>query len=367
MMRAIAAFLFLPCLCLCVGSANAAVPVADANPASPPGGQPAAETAGGWVKYEGNPVMGGQYGTCFDISVLKEGDRYRMWLSWRPKESLALVESSDGVHWSEPPRIVLGPRKETGWEDGINRPVVLKRADGYHCWYTGQAQGHSWIGYATSADGVAWKRMSDKPVLAPDKPWEKVAVMCPHVIWDEAARQFRMWYSGGEQYEPDAIGYATSPDGLVWTKSPDNPIFKGDPNRDWEKNRVTACQVERRGDWYLMFYIGFRDVDHAQIGVARSKDGVTHWQRHPANPIVRPGQGRWDHDACYKPYAIFDGQKWLLWYNGRHGALEQIGVVFHEGEDLGFDDPAAAPTARVLSPEKLRGYVAQFNRNDQEL
>ena len=32
-------------------------------------------------------------------------------------------------------------------------------------WYTGQAKGHSSIGYATSHDGVTWKRMSDKPVL----------------------------------------------------------------------------------------------------------------------------------------------------------------------------------------------------------
>ena len=69
-----------------------------------------------------------------------------------------------------------------------------------------------------------------------------------------------------------------------------------------------------------MFYIGFRDEAHAQIGLARSRDGITDWQRHPANPIIRPGEGQWDHDACYKPYAIFDGQKWLLWYNGRHGA-----------------------------------------------
>src|SRR3974377_645918 len=89
----------------------------------------ASETAGGWVKYDKNPVMGGKYGTCFDISVLKEGDTYRMWLSWRPKQSVALVESKDGIHWSEPPRIVLDPRRETGWEDDINRPVVLKRED----------------------------------------------------------------------------------------------------------------------------------------------------------------------------------------------------------------------------------------------
>ena len=30
-----------------------------------------------------------------------------------------------------------------------------------------------------------------------------------------------MWYSGGEQYEPDAIGYATSKDGIDWTKCRD--------------------------------------------------------------------------------------------------------------------------------------------------
>jgi predicted GH43/DUF377 family glycosyl hydrolase len=294
------------------------------------------QTTAGWVKYEGNPIIGGQYGTCFDISVLREGKRYRMWLSWRPKQSVALVESEDGIHWSGPPQIVLGPRGASGWEDDINRPVVLKREDGYHMWYTGQAKEHSWVGYATSSDGIAWKRMSDRPVLAPEEPWEKVATMCPHVLWDDQARLFRMWYSAGDQYEPDAIGYATSPDGLKWTKHPSNPVFKPEPSLSWERAKVTGVQVEKRGDWYVMFYIGFRDRDHAQIGLARSKDGLTHWARHPLNPIIRPGEGKWDHDACYKPYAVFDGQKWLLWYNGRHGSLEQIGVVLHPGEDLGF-------------------------------
>jgi predicted GH43/DUF377 family glycosyl hydrolase len=297
----------------------------------------APETSAGWQKFAGNPVMGGKYGTCFDISVLREDGRYRMWLSWRPKKSVALVESQDGIHWSEPPQIVLGPRKETGWEDDINRPFVLKRADGYHLWYTGQAKGHSWIGYATSPDGVTWQRLSDRPVLTADQPWEKVAVMCPSVLWDERTKLFRMWYSGGEQNEPNAIGYATSPDGLTWTKHTGNPIFVPDPQAPWEQHKVTGGQVEKCGDWHVMFYIGFRDEPHAQIGIARSRDGITGWQRHPANPIVRPGAGTWDHDACYKPFAIFDGAQWLLWYNGRHGHLEQIGVVLHAGEDLGFD------------------------------
>jgi predicted GH43/DUF377 family glycosyl hydrolase len=297
--------------------------------------KPATETAAGWVKYDKNPVLGGSLGTCFDVSVLHEGDKFRMWFSWRPKQSIALAESKDGLSWGEP-AIVLGPEKATGWEDDVNRPVVIKNGGQYQMWYTGQAKGKSAIGHATSADGKTWKRRSPRPVLAPEQPWEKVAVMCPHVLYDDAAKLYRMWYSGGEQYEPDAIGYATSSDGLKWVRHEKNPVFRPDPKNAWEKDRVTACQVVKQGDWHVMFYIGFRDRDHAQIGLARSKDGITDWQRHPANPVIRTGKDRWDHDAVYKPFAVLDGKRWLLWYNGRRGAVEQIGVAIHEGADLGF-------------------------------
>jgi predicted GH43/DUF377 family glycosyl hydrolase len=293
------------------------------------------ETAAGWLKYEKNPVLGGKLGTCFDISVLREDKQYRMWFSWRPKKSIALVESEDGLAWGEP-QIVLGPRKSSAWEDDVNRPGVIREGGRYHMWYTGQAEGKSSIGYATSADRKTWERAGEKPVLTAEQPWEKVAVMCPHVEYDAERKEYRMWYSGGEQYEPNAIGYATSPDGRKWTKHKENPIFRPDPKTAWEKDRVTACQVVRQGDWHVMFYIGFADRDRAQIGLARSKDGITNWERHPANPIIRPGKDRWDADAVYKPYAIFDGKRWRLWYNGRKGGVEQIGVATHEGEDLGF-------------------------------
>jgi predicted GH43/DUF377 family glycosyl hydrolase len=274
-------------------------------------------------------------GTCFDISVLKEGETYRMWFSWRPKRSIALVESKDGIEWTKP-SIVLGPNVSTGWESDLNRPVVIKNGDLYQMWYTGQARGKSWIGYATSKDGKAWQRQSDKAVLSAEQPWEKISVMCPHVIYDASAKIYRMWYSGGEQNEPNAIGYATSSDGLIWTKHKNNPIFSADSKNPWEKDRVTACQVIPLNNGFLMFYIGFRDESHAQIGVARSKDGITEWKRLAANPIIRPGVNKWDHDAVYKPYAIYDGKKWLLWYNGRKGGIEQIGLAIHDGEDLGF-------------------------------
>ncbi|KAA6314509.1 hypothetical protein EZS27_034883 [termite gut metagenome] len=94
----------------------------------------------------------------------------------------------------------------------------------------------------------------------------------------------------------------------------------------------------KHGDWYYMFYIGFENVDLARIGVARSRDGITNWERFPANPIISPDKDQWDASACYKPFVIYDTKekKWRLWYNGRNGSFEQIGLAIYNGEDLGF-------------------------------
>lgn len=288
-----------------------------------------------WVKYEQNPVLGGgDLGTIFDISVLKEDGIYKMYCSWRPKKSLALSTSTDGKNWSAP-QIIMGPNDANDWEKDLNRPVVVLKDKVYHLWYTGQARGKSWIGYATSTDGVNFTRQSNEPVLSPEEEWEKVAVMCPHVIWDEKEKLFKMWYSGGEQYEPDAIGYATSPDGLKWTKRKD-PVFVADPNNSWEQHKVTACQVIKRKSDYLMFYIGFYDINFAQIGMARSKNGIDQWERYTGNPIIKPTPGGWDASACYKPYAIQEKDRWMLWYNGRNESLERIGLAIYAGNKLDF-------------------------------
>jgi beta-1,2-mannobiose phosphorylase / 1,2-beta-oligomannan phosphorylase len=302
-------------------------------------------TRGGWQKHPASPVLGGPLGTCFDLSMLVEDGLYRMWFSWRPRKSIALCESQDGVHWSAP-RIVLGPRQTPrGWEEDLNRPAVIQQGGRYHLWYTGQfpgilprgADGHSWIFHATSPDGVVWDRSGAEPVLSPDQPWEKAAVMNPSVLWDERAGLFRLWYAAGEQYEPNAIGHAASPDGITWTKISSNPVFGADPANPWEQHKVAGCHVVYQDGWYLLFYIGYWDEDTAQIGIARSRDGLTGWQRHPENPVIAPGLDAWDGEACYKPFAICDGRRWRLWYNGRRGNMEQIGLAEHEGEDLGFE------------------------------
>ena len=149
-------------------------------------------TAGGWIKYDRNPVLGGTLGTCFDASVMKDGDRFRMWFSWRPRQSIAVTESQDGINWTMP-AVAVAP-KPHAVELRVNRPVVLKRDGLYQMWFTSQSQSRSWIGRAVSKDGIRWRRAPDRAVLSATLPWEKAAVMCPHVLWDEQAGLYKMWY-----------------------------------------------------------------------------------------------------------------------------------------------------------------------------
>ena len=298
-------------------------------------------TQGGWRKYPENPVLGGNLGTCFDVSVLRENEKYRMYFSWRPQKCIALVESTDGFRWNAPVICIKPVPTGNGWQDDLNRPCVVMHGGKYHLWYTGQfkpgqADGSSRIFYAISEDGIRFTKVQDTPVLFPEEKWEKTAVMNPDVLWDPESGIYRMWYSAGEQYEPNAIGYATSNDGIGWVKHNANPIFRAHPDNDWEKHKVAGCHVVYEDNLFYMFYIGYQNEHYAQIGLARSKDGITGWERYPQNPVIAPDEGHWDQDACYKPYALKENSRWTLWYNGRSGSSEQIGMAVHEGLVLGF-------------------------------
>ncbi len=298
---------------------------------------------GGWRKYPGNPIIGPEHGETFDATVLELPDRYRMYLSWRSTRSIAYTESRDGIHWGEIAK-VLEADPDWGWQTDVNRQSVVLKHGEYHMWYAGQTAGSlggngggSWIGYAQSEDGIHWRKRRD-PVLCPDQPWEMNSLMCPHVLWDETMRKFRMWYSAGEWFEPDAIGYAESDDGIVWEKHAGNPVLGPVPDNLHERKKVAACQVVQASGWHFMFYISYEDEHKATISAARSPDGIARWQRHRENPLITCGvAGAWDAEAIYKPFVIHRDNRWILWYNGNARGVEHIGMAIHEGDDLGFD------------------------------
>lgn len=306
-------------------------------------------TAGGWKKYGRNPVFGGEYGTCFDVSLLRdeEASLFKMWFSWRPRKAIGYTESRDGIHWSEP-EVVLEPQKDSDWEaDEVNRPTVILHQGRYRMWYSGQMEpyrenGRSVIGYAESVDGVRWMRR-ETPVMVPDQPWEKQAIMCPHVLFDGEDGQFKMWYAAGCNHEPDAIGYAWSRDGVHWEKYGENPVLSPSAEHLWESHKVVAPCVIKEDGWFYMFYVGHLHEERAQVGLARSRDGITGWEKHPDNPLICPDEGKWDSVAVYKPFVLKVGNQWWMWYNGAEyeepiWVFEQIGLAVLDREELFYDE-----------------------------
>ncbi len=288
-----------------------------------------------WIKYDSNPIVGNtSTGTMFDPFVMMVGDEYWMYVSARDWGcgSIALCKSHDGIEWSDPVE-VFGSTNNTGWEAQVNRACVLYRNGLYYMYYTGQQDGMSRIGIATSCNGEHFERLSDECILAPEFPWEGQSVMNPFVIYDEEENIYKMWYAAGETYEPDVICYATSSDGIHFTKHEKNPIFThGEAYYDSAKVSIGHIEKTDNGN-YLLFYIGYETVDDATICVAKSDNGIDNWKRFKHNPIVKPSHNSFDKYACYKASVIHDtaNNRWLLWYNGRGDQGEFIGVVKHDG------------------------------------
>lgn len=285
-----------------------------------------------FIKSSSNPIYGGpETGTIFDVLVQKtENNRYRMDFSWRPKKALAVAFSDDGISWTDPV-ITLECNPSSGWEDNINRNCVIKDGNIYKMWYTGQARGYSFIGYAESSDGIHFSRVSDEPVLFSERPFEGLSVMNPCVLKENGL--YRMWYAAGETYEPNVLAYAESTDGINWRKISFNPVFVKNSDSLWEQNRVGGCQVLKHDTLgYLMFYIGYKDISTACVCCAASENGITGWKRYKNNPLIVPDKNMWDEDSCYKPSAIFENNSWRIWYNGRKACDEYIGTASADGD-----------------------------------
>lgn len=282
------------------------------------------DTADGWEKFGKAPVFGdATTGSIFDPFVLKCENKYILFASERKTGSIIRLESTNGKTWINKSVCLDGGHFE--WAAAVNRACIIKRDEKWHMWFTGQTSNRSVIGYATSKDGIIFHPVLDKPVIESNENIKGQSVMNPCVLWDEKKKTYKMWYSAGEDYEPDVICYAESIDGIYWHRHPE-PIMKPNKSYKYSQYKLGGCDVQYINGRYIMFYIGYQNLDVARICKADSTDGI-HWHPSTNNPIIAPTRHSWDADAVYKPSIIYEKEVISMWYNGRHKRKEYIGLA----------------------------------------
>jgi len=204
----------------------------------------------------------------------------------------------------------------------------------------------SCIGYATSDDGLNWQRHGN-PVLIQEEPWEGNGVTYSHVLWDDEEERYKMWYSAEEIREAKAIGYATSKDGINWKKYECNPILSPCENHYFEAMAVSGSYVIRQDGFYYLFYTGFDKDGIPSLGLVRSKDGISAWASHPSNPICAGTDGSWDWLGIRSPSVMMDQGQVKIWYTGLDRGIRNIGLLIHDGISLAFDGKVGDERSRM--------------------
>jgi hypothetical protein len=148
-------------------------------------------------------------------AVLKEGSLWRMWyvsgtgwdlVAGRPRHQYVIkyAESLDGIRWDRTGVVAIG--LEADGEYAIARPSVIRDGDVYRMWYSYRGDAYR-IGYAESADGIVWDRNDRLAGLEPGPDsWDEAMIEYPFVFDAPGGRY--MLYNGND-FGRTGIGLAT--------------------------------------------------------------------------------------------------------------------------------------------------------------
>jgi len=245
------------------------------------------------------------------------------------KKSLGFSTSSDGIHWEKHEENPLRFRNDhIGWGNNLSTFDIVRIGSLYLMWYTTELPDteSTCIGFAWSEDGILWNNHPE-PVLRPNEgdTWDGHGVGNPSIIYD--GKKYHLWYTGWAKRIPKTVqtGYATSLDGINWKKHPDNPVLKiGEPGR-WDDQWAVGYDVTFNGSLFEMWYFGWNLVKF-EIGLATSVDGIL-WNKSMENPILKAGEiGTWDAIMLGPNVSIKDSA-YRLWYAGNNSISVRYGYA----------------------------------------
>jgi hypothetical protein len=193
--------------------------------------------------------------------------------------------------------------------------------------------------YATSADGSSWTKRGIvfAPFAAPS--WENSEACPTSMHWDGS--QWILFYHGGNNSAPRAIGRATSPTGTSdFTRSGGPVLERGAPG-SWDSKFVADAKAiapwEGPDELWRLYYVGRNDAGQGQVGLATSVDGVS-FTKVGSSPVLAVGpQGAWDDSDIQAFTPEWDARLGLFraWYvaGGAVGyAWSDDGLSWSRGE-----------------------------------
>lgn len=191
--------------------------------------------------------------------------------------------------------------RERGWihlDPAANETSAKPK---YRLWYTGYdgtREGIKRLGYATSADGLAWTRHKDNPLV--DQHWVEDMTVVPH------GDVFHMFAEG----RGDQAQLLTSRDGVQWQRVGSLDVRKtnGQPIEPGPYGTPTVWLEE--GVWHL-----FYERSDAGVWLATSRD-LKVWTHVSDEPVLRPGQGPHDRDLIAMNQIVKHKGRYYAYYHG---------------------------------------------------
>jgi len=146
--------------------------------------------------------------------VIREADSWKMWygtnIAPTPADLLDIphafkyADSLDGVSWTRHhQRLCLGG--ELAGDCAFTRPCVMHDPDCYRMWYCHRGEAYQ-LGYAESADGLAWIRYDERVGIAPSADgWDSGSLAYPSVF-DHGGERYLLY--NGTRYGASGFGLA---------------------------------------------------------------------------------------------------------------------------------------------------------------
>lgn len=262
-----------------------------------------------------NPVFTGAGDGHWDVKIrergwiLRDGDQWRMWYTGydgtRPgQKMLGYATSTDGLTWK---RHSGNPVYKDHW---VEDPCIISNAGTLYMFAEGEQDRAQLL---TSQDGISWTRVGRLDVRLkggepiPDGPYGTPTGWFEGGVWN-------LFYERGDK----GIWLARSTDLKVFTNVQDEPVMVPGPD-EFDKDLIAMNQIIKRDSrYYAVIHGSKKPADPSQpslwaTGLATSTD-LIHWTKYSGNPLRPISENK------SSGLLIPDGKRFLLYT--MHGKVD---------------------------------------------